>query len=52
MQQVQRILTHVEWWRGAGTKEISPHLTTHTPWDILEYENCKSAKKHSTPEPK
>ncbi len=35
----KRIFTHVEWWRGAGTKEISPHLTTHIPWDGLEHEN-------------
>ncbi len=47
----KRIFTHVEWWRGAGTKEISSHLTTHTPWDILEHENIRSANKHSTPGP-
>ncbi len=41
----------MEWRRSAGTKEISPHLTTHNPWDILEHENFRSANKRSTPGP-
>ncbi len=43
MQQEQRIITHVEWWRSARTKEISTHLTTHTSLNILEHEKFRSA---------
>ncbi len=39
LQLEKRIITHVEWWRSSGTKEISPHLTTHTSLNILEHEN-------------